>query len=205
MVWVRWWCRCCIMDSPHRERHASSLDVCQIFVFLRNIIRKITLPPIFFWRGQIIGSSIFPCPVSRFRWSWLVKSLIVSESWCRGCTIFPVYLGTVFLIILADGLLALLSYWFLSQCGSKNFRILLSTQELPESTQKLRILKPYLDFRISSWGYVFWVFCSMWSRGRSSLFIGARGGGRLPGGGANQPHVGPTHPSLPSLTSLLRY
>jgi hypothetical protein len=89
MIWVRWWCRCCIMDSPRRKRHASSLDVRRIFVFLRNIIRKITLPLIFFWRGRIIGSLIFPCPVSRFRWSWLVKSLIVSESWCRGCTIFP--------------------------------------------------------------------------------------------------------------------
>jgi hypothetical protein len=93
------------MDSPHRERHVSSLDVRRIFIFLRNIIRKITLPPIFFWCGRIIGSLIFPCPVSRFRWSWLVKSMIVSESWCRGCTIFPMYLGTVFLIILADGLL----------------------------------------------------------------------------------------------------
>jgi hypothetical protein len=89
MVWVRWLCMWCIMDSPRRERHASSLDVRRIFVFLRNIIRKITLPLIFFWRGRIIGSLIFPCPVSWFRWSWLVKSLIVSEGWCMGCTIFP--------------------------------------------------------------------------------------------------------------------
>jgi hypothetical protein len=77
------------MDSPRKKRHASSLDVRRIFLFLRNIIRKVTLPQIFFWHGRIIGSLIFPCPMSRFRWSWLVKSLIVSESWCRGCTIFP--------------------------------------------------------------------------------------------------------------------
>jgi hypothetical protein len=32
------------MDSPRKDRHASSLDVRPIFVFLRNIIRKITLP-----------------------------------------------------------------------------------------------------------------------------------------------------------------
>jgi hypothetical protein len=62
------------MDSPHRKRHVSSLDVRQIFVFLRNIIRKITLPLIFFWRGRIIGSLIFPCSVSRFRWSIFVQS-----------------------------------------------------------------------------------------------------------------------------------
>jgi hypothetical protein len=93
------------MDSPHRERHASSLDVRRIFVFLWNIIRKITLPPIFFWRGRIIGSLVFPCPVSQFRWSWLVKSLIVSESWCRGAPSSPMYLGTLFLVILADRLL----------------------------------------------------------------------------------------------------
>jgi hypothetical protein len=33
--------------TPLQKKNASSLDVCRIFVFLWNIIRKITLPPIF--------------------------------------------------------------------------------------------------------------------------------------------------------------
>jgi hypothetical protein len=59
-----------------------------------------------------------------------------------------------------------------------------------------------LDFGFSSWGYVFWVFCGVWSRGRSSLFIGTREGGRLAWWWGRPAPCG-AHSSIPSFSNFL--